>query len=108
MSDNEEDQNDAGNRDDHFFPDRGMIKSGDKTAGSVANSCSRSGLRLLCHCYLLPGFTAGILARSGGNLSGANVSTFISIKLTNGQPKSGFAWPLRSTITPTATTIPPQ
>ena len=54
--------------------------------------------------YLLPGLTAGSLARSGGRLSGGKVSTFISTKLTNEQPKSGFALPLRSTITPTAET----
>src|SRR5262245_43785687 len=40
--------------------------------------------------YLLPGLTAGILTRSGGSLSAGNVSTFISIKLTNGQPKIRF------------------
>ena len=57
--------------------------------------------------YLLPGLTAGILARSDGSLSAGNVSTFISIKLTNGQPKSGLVAPLRSTITPTAETTPP-
>ena len=56
--------------------------------------------------YLLPGLTVGILARSGGRLSAGNVSTFISIKLTNGQPKFGLAAPLRSTITPTAETMP--
>src|SRR5207249_4229132 len=44
--------------------------------------------------YLLPGFTRGIFARSGGRLSAGNVSTFISIKLMNGQPKSGLASPL--------------
>ena len=48
--------------------------------------------------YLLPGLTAGILARSGGSLSAGKFSTFISTKLTKGQPKFGFAWPLRSTI----------
>jgi hypothetical protein len=50
--------------------------------------------------YLLPGLIAGIVASSGGRLFAGNVSTFISIKLTNGQPKSGFDLPLRSTITP--------
>src|SRR5690349_13831649 len=35
--------------------------------------------------YLLPGLTAGILARSGGRLSAGKFSTFISAKLTNGQ-----------------------
>src|ERR1700736_187397 len=104
MSDDKQDQNDAGNRDDHFFPDRGMIERGDKSVRLVANGCSGDGLRLLSHCYLLPGFTAGILARSGGNLSAGNVSTLISIKLMNGQPKTGFDLPLRSTITPTAVT----
>ena len=48
--------------------------------------------------YLLPGLTAGILARSGGSLSAEKFSTVISTKLTKGQPKSGFVWPLRSTI----------
>src|SRR5258708_32454096 len=57
--------------------------------------------------YLLPGLTTGILTRSGGSLSAGNVSIFISIKLTNGQPKSGLVAPLRSTITPTAETTPP-
>src|SRR6476659_6043563 len=54
--------------------------------------------------YLLPGLTAGISARSGGRFSAGNVSTFISIKLKKGQPKSGLFAPLRSTITPTAET----
>jgi hypothetical protein len=57
--------------------------------------------------YLLPGFTAGMLTRSGGNLSGSNVSTFICTSETNGHPKSGSEPPLRSTIAPAAATIPP-
>ena len=47
--------------------------------------------------YLLPGLTAGIFARSGGNLSGSKVSTCSEIKLWNGTPK--FTVPFeRSTI----------
>src|SRR5271154_5519560 len=42
--------------------------------------------------YLLPGLTAGILARSGGNLSASKVSTCNEIKLSNGTPK--FTVPL--------------
>src|SRR4051812_5910626 len=57
--------------------------------------------------YLLPGLVAGTAARSGGNLSAGKVSTFISARLINGQPKSGLVVPLRSTRTPTATTFPP-
>src|SRR5262245_61824910 len=38
--------------------------------------------------YLLPGFTAGILARSAGNWSAANVSTCSRIRLNRGTPRS--------------------
>jgi len=48
--------------------------------------------------YLLPGLTR-MAARSGGNLSGLNVSTWSEIKLTKGTPK--FTAPFeRSTIAP--------
>ena len=40
--------------------------------------------------YRLPGLIAGIFSRSAGSLSASKVSTFISIRLTNGQPKSGL------------------
>ena len=54
--------------------------------------------------YLLPGLTAGIFARSGGNLSASNASTCNEIKLSNGTPK--FTAPLeRSTTIATPTTL---
>jgi len=70
--------------------------------------CGWAASPWLLSAYLLPGLTAGIFARSGGRLSPAKFSTFISTKLTKGQPKSGLVSPLRSTMTPTAETIPPR
>ena len=55
--------------------------------------------------YLLPGLTAGVLARSDGNLSGSNASTLSEIRLANGTPK--FTAPFeRSTIAATPVTCP--
>src|SRR5260370_37280883 len=111
MADYEKNKNDARDGDDHLFPDRRTVKSGDEAAGGSNGPCRRDGCRLWLRLligrgHLLPGFTAGMRARSTGNLLASNVSIFISIRLTNGQPKFSFCAPLRSTITPTAETIP--
>src|ERR1700719_307264 len=105
MANHEQEQDHAGNGDDHFPADGGMAKLRHETARSFPHRCG--GGRLWLDGHLLPGFTAGIFVKSGGNLSAAKFSTFISTKLTNGQPKSGFLSPLRSTMTPTAATSPP-
>jgi len=56
--------------------------------------------------YLLPGFIAGIAARSGGSFVGSKVSTCNEIKHAIGTPK--FAVPFeRSTTIATPTTCPP-
>src|SRR4029077_20987392 len=111
VADYEKNKNDARDGDDHLFPDRRTIKSRDETAGGSNGPYGRSGRRVelrlvIGRGHLLPGFTAGMRARSAGNLLASNVSIFISIRLTNGQPKFGFCAPLRSTITPTAETTP--
>src|SRR5260370_7700288 len=56
--------------------------------------------------HLLPGLVAGILARSGGSLSGSNVSTFSAKRLIVGNPKATPP-PDRSTSIATPTTFPP-
>src|SRR5437016_1366092 len=88
-----------------------MQQSGDQVATWCydLNVRLRSGLWVgfFVDHYLLPGLTAGIRARSGGSFSASNVSTFISTRLTNGQPKFVLLASLRSTITPIAETIPP-
>src|SRR5690242_15103146 len=105
MTKHEQDQDHSSHGDDHLSSNRGMAKLRDKTVRPYPHRCGSGSFWFANH--LLPGFTAGIFARSGGNLSAAKFSTFISTKLRNGQPKSGFLSPLRSTITPTAVTIPP-
>src|SRR5271156_6331807 len=47
--------------------------------------------------HLLPGLTAGIFAKSGGNLSASKVSTCNEIKLSKGTPK--FTAPLERSTT---------
>src|SRR4051812_24078797 len=105
MTNHEQDEDDASHRDDHLSSNRRMTKVRDKAVRLDAHRRGSGSFWFADH--LLPGFTAGIFARSGGNLSAAKFSTFISTKLTNGQPKSGFLSPLRSTITPTTATMPP-
>ena len=46
---------------------------------------------------MLPGFAAGVPARSGGSWSGSKVSALSFASEMKGQPKSGSLLPLRST-----------
>src|SRR5260370_19181922 len=82
MADYEKNKNDARDGDDHLFPNRRTVKSGDETAGEsnvpYRRSRCRLWLRLLIgRCHLLPGFTAGMRSRSPGNFLASNVSIFI-------------------------------
>src|ERR1700738_193437 len=69
MTDHKQDQDGAGRGDDHFSSDGGVAKSRERV-------------------HLLPGFTAGMRARSAGNLSGSKFSTFISTRLKTGQAEA--------------------
>ena len=52
---------------------KSLLRTSQKISGRKA--LSRRAQR--CACYLLPGLIAGMLARSGGSLSGSKFSTFI-------------------------------
>src|SRR5947207_6096351 len=72
MADYENNKNDARDGYDHLFPDRRTVKSRDETAGGSNGPYRRSGCRLWVRLligrrHLLPGFTAGMRARSTGN-----------------------------------------
>jgi hypothetical protein len=76
-----------------------------RRAGRLSVSAFARCMDRRLQIHLLPGFTGGRAARSGGRLSGEKVSTFSLIRLNSGTPR--FTSPLeRSTTIPTPTTAP--